>query len=173
MVGLEPDFGQELPHPVLPISRGDQMMDSQGFPDDIPHSEPGVQGRVGVLEDHLYFGAELDHFSGVELADVRPLEENLPGGRLVQTEKASPDGGFAAPRLAHQPESFPLADGETHSIHGVNIPDGPSQESLADGEMFFEPLNLEQGIISGIGGRDGIRRATEFGDRVTHHVFLR
>jgi len=173
VIRLQTHFGQELPYPFLPISLRDQMVNPQRLADDFPHPEPGIQGRVGVLEDHLHLGAETDHLSGVELADVRPLEENLPGGGLVQPQKAPADGGFAAPRFPHQPEGFPPADGEADPVHGVDITDGPSQKTLANGEMLFESLNPEQEIIAGVCSGDCIRGEPGFRDRVTHYVFLR
>ena len=83
-----------------------------------------------------------------------PWKKISPAVGSYKPQQTSADGGFAAPRLTHQAEGFSPADGEADPVHGVDITDGASQKSLADGEILLQALDPEQEIIAGGRGRD-------------------
>ena len=47
---------QQLIHPLSPLlGIGTKLMQLQALRDDFAYGEKGVQGGVGILEDHLHF----------------------------------------------------------------------------------------------------------------------
>src|SRR5256886_7584215 len=56
---------------------------------DLPHRLSRVQGRVGVLEDHLHVPPEGSELSALQVGDVLPVEEDPPFGHRVQPHHQS------------------------------------------------------------------------------------
>ena len=53
-VRTEPDLGQELHHPLLPLGSAHRGVDGQGLADDVGDALPRVERRIGILEDNLH-----------------------------------------------------------------------------------------------------------------------
>ena len=60
VVRLEAHRFEQLADLFIPLLGGAvKAVDLHGFPNDLPHRHAGVQGGVGVLEDHLHIPAEV------------------------------------------------------------------------------------------------------------------
>ena len=121
----------------LPLRALIQVVDVHALADDIAHGHAGVQGGVGVLEDHLGFPGKGLLFGPVELGDVAAVEQDGAGGRLVELDQSAADGGFAAAGFAHQAQSAAPGDVEADSVHRL-------EHVFAGGEVFFQIFHLQQ-----------------------------
>ena len=90
-----------------------EVVDVQGLTDDVLDRHTGVQGRVGVLEDHLHLFAET---SDVLARDLFALEPERSSGRLVQVQERPSDGGFAAAGLTDEAQRLTWFDVEGDSV---------------------------------------------------------
>ncbi len=94
------------------------MVYPQRLGDDIKHPHVGVQGRKGVLEDHLDVGPHGGHLALGQLGQILALEQHLAVGGIQQTDDGVAQGGLAAARLAHHAQGLPLFQREAHIVHG-------------------------------------------------------
>ena len=119
------------------------MVYQQGFGDDVSHRQPGVQRRIGVLEDDLQFPAVLQHGVPTQGGDIHAIVEDRTGGRLVQLEYRPSRGRFSAPALAHQPEGLTPVDVEVESVdrlHQARFLEKPA----ADREMLLQSPHFKE-----------------------------
>lgn len=128
-------------HLLLPLgAAGIQMMNVQTLGNDLPHLFAGVQAGHGILKDHLHLGAQLLVLLGVQIAgNIHPVEQNLPGGGLVQADHAAADGALAAAALAHQTVGFARVDYEVHTVHRLH------GELVAALEILLQTLDFQKG----------------------------
>lgn len=77
--------------------------------------------------------------------DVRTVYFNCAGGGLDQAQYSAPDGGFATAGFSDHGDGFGLADGKADTIHSMHMPDQAAQQALADGEVFLEIGDLDDG----------------------------
>jgi hypothetical protein len=66
-------------------------VDAQRLADHAPDRVAWVQGRVGILEDHLHPLAQRTQLPLAEVRDVGAVEDDLAPGRLVQTQEGAAD----------------------------------------------------------------------------------
>ena len=101
VLGVQAHHAHELPHPLLPLDAvGDGLVDDHGLLHDLAAGLAGVQGGVGVLEDHLDLPPQGLALPAPRLEVERlPLEDQLPGGGGVQPHDAAAQGGLAAAGL--------------------------------------------------------------------------
>ena len=95
-------------------------MGVQRLQDDVPHLHAGVQGGVGILEDHLYAPPKLAELLPLIPGQVLAPEPHRAGGGRDQIDQQLAQGGLAAAGFPHQPQGLPLVDGEGHVRHGVH-----------------------------------------------------
>ena len=67
-----------------------------------PDRHPGVQRRVGVLEDHLHPAPELAQLTARGGAHVEAIELDPPGVGFDQPHQAARERGLAAARPSRQ-----------------------------------------------------------------------
>ena len=102
--GGQTHLGQNFLHLLLPLGAGGiHMVDVQPLGDDVTHLFAGVEGRHGVLENHLHLGAQmLALAAGQPAADVLPVKQDGTPGGVVQADDAAADGGLAGAGFAHK-----------------------------------------------------------------------
>src|SRR5690606_30316560 len=71
-------------------------------------------------------------------------EQHLAAGRLDSPQHALGRGGLAAAALAHQAEDLAVVDNEADVVDGLDVADGPLDETALDGEVLLEVPDLEQ-----------------------------
>jgi tetrahydromethanopterin S-methyltransferase subunit A len=93
----------------------------------------GVNGAVGVLEDHRHLAAVRQfRLAAPDVVDLLAVEANNSRARSVDHREQSSNGALAAPALAHQCDYLAPADRETHVVDGVQQllrPEAPHPES--------------------------------------------
>ena len=138
--GGQTHLGQNFLHLLLPLGAGGiHMVDVQPLGDDVTHLFAGVEGRHGVLENHLHLGAQmLALAAGQPAADVLPVKQDGTPGGVVQADDAAADGGLAGAGFAHKAVGLAGINLKAHVVHRL---DG---EVLVDAEILLEPAHLEQ-----------------------------
>ena len=91
------------------------LVNVQRLPDDVGDGHAGVEGGIGVLENHGGLLAELiDLLVGFDGLSVK---EDLAARGLVQVQQGAADGGFAAAGFAHEAQRLTPADIEGDIVH--------------------------------------------------------
>src|SRR5205085_513881 len=79
VLGAEPDRAQELVDALLALDAARvEPVDLERLADDVAHRHPGVQRRVGILEDDLHLPPVLAHLAPLEASDVASVEDDRP-----------------------------------------------------------------------------------------------
>jgi hypothetical protein len=107
IVAIQPDGFQQLGNP-LP-ARGSvfgQIMNVQGFTDDVFDGQARVERIVGVLEDDLHFSPARTQILPLHRRQIFAVKKNFSRGRFDQTNDCSTEGGFAATAFSDQPQGF-------------------------------------------------------------------
>jgi hypothetical protein len=131
----EADELQRL-HRLLPPLLLGYALDLQAVFRIFQHRAVGKQGEL--LEHHAdRLAPNLAKLLRVELNDVRPVDEHLPGRRLDQTVKQPNERRLAAAGQPHNDENFAALDREAHPVN----PDG---ELRLFGDSILGPALIEQ-----------------------------
>ena len=115
MLGVEADIAHELENALLPfLPAGVELMHVQRLADDVGDGHAGVEGGIGILEDHGGLVAEgLDIGLGL---DLPALVEDFAAGGLVQVQDGAADGRLAAAGSTQQGDEFPLINLQINSL---------------------------------------------------------
>ena len=96
-----------------------QVVVEQALRHDVLHLGALVQGRHGILEDHLHLADDLAvQLFGNLAVDLLALEEDVAGGGGVDAADGTANGGLAGAGLTHQRESLALVDVKIDMVHG-------------------------------------------------------
>ena len=109
----------------------------------------GVEGGVGVLEDHLHVPAKGKQILTGQVGDIPALEVDLASGDGLQTEEGAAQGGLAAAGLTHDAEDAALGDRDGHVADGVEDLLGFSQLLGGDGELLDQVFGANDGLRHG------------------------
>ncbi len=72
--------------------------------------------------------------------DFHAVKQHLSAGGLIKLQQRAADCGLPAAGFADQTQSFPLADGKRHVVHGLQ---GDSLEkAYLDGKILFQVPDL-------------------------------
>jgi hypothetical protein len=107
----------------------------------------GLSEENGYLEDDLHLAAIGPHLRLAEAGDLATFDLHRTGRRLDQAQHGAAGRGLAAARLTHQPQGLALADGEAHTIDGIDLADRAAQQALLHREVLLEVRDLENGDI--------------------------
>jgi hypothetical protein len=110
--------------------------------DNLANGHARVEGRIGVLEDHVHGAAYRPHHRGPQVGDVLPVQQNLPGGRLQQARHTFADGRLAATRFAHQAQDLARTDLEGDGVHRTDHGATPKQ-AARDVEVHREVAHFQ------------------------------
>ena len=143
MLLRKPHHGQDPVDLLLALFlRAVQLMDIQPLADDVPDLLSGIQGRHGILEDHLHLRAQ--QLEGVPVqfsGDVRALEGDLPVRGVIQTDDPAADGGLAGTGLSHQPVGLAGIDLEADVVHRFH------REGGADLKVLLHMLDFQDRVL--------------------------
>ena len=105
---VEPDGAQQFRNTSASSHRGfGELMNVQGFADDVIDGEPGVQRSIGILKDHLQSPAFCTQFFWIKPGQIFVFENDRAGSWLGQPNYGAAQGCFTAATLPDQPERFP------------------------------------------------------------------
>ena len=142
--GVEPDDSEKLLHLIAVFTLGqDHLVDFQGLADDTAGALPGVEGRIGVLEDKRHLGADFPQFLFREGGDIIAFKEDFALGRPVEAEDTAADGGLAAAAFAHQPQGLIAVHFKGDAVDCLDVGDFPAQEAAGHGEVHFQVLYVQ------------------------------
>ena len=106
------------------LFRAAYMIDLQWLRDQLPHTHSRVQGRHGVLKNHLHISSNLLLFSAARFADILAVQKHLTGGGRHQSQNGSAQCGFSAAGFSHHTQCLLGTEGERHVIHCVEAASG-------------------------------------------------
>ena len=141
LVGQAHDV-QQLPGPLLPVRLarpGDLHGEADVFQAGALHEQ------VELLEDHADGPPLGDELLPAHGAQVRPVDEHLPGGGPLQQVDAPHQGGLARAAHAHNAVHLAVADGEGHVGQGVKL-------SLGGGKHLGDVFQFNHGILPSLPG---------------------
>ena len=134
-----------------------QLVDIEGFADDILDRAAGIQGAEGILEDHLEPSPALAEGGAFEAGDVFALETDLARSRFEEPNYGAAESRFSAAALADETDGFARPDRQADIVHRVDLIGGPAEEAGADREADFQVTDFQdvhrwkQGQGCGIG----------------------
>lgn len=94
-------------------------MDNQRLGDNLHYRLPGIQGRKGILENHLHFPPVRVKLLFLHLAYILPVKQDLAVCSRVQPRNQPSYGRFPAPGFPHKAEGLPLLYGKAYVVHSV------------------------------------------------------
>src|SRR5581483_1270755 len=95
-------------------------------------------------EDDLEIPAPRPQRAAVERGELHALEAHRSAGDGKELQDALAGGGLAAAGLTHQREGTPAADLQRHAVDRLHPADRALEQALADREMDFQVLDLEE-----------------------------
>src|SRR5436305_1702750 len=95
-------------------------MDRQRLGEHLAHRHPRVERTVGVLKYDLHSASQRAQGPRPEGDHVLTVDRDAPRVGLDQPEDGPPDGGLAAPRLAHEPQRLAGRDRERDVVDGAH-----------------------------------------------------
>src|SRR5215510_6316158 len=134
-VGEEPNKLQQFGDAIGNLGLWQDPMDADRLGNDLTHGHAGIEGGVGILEDHLHLLAHRDHGVPIEPGQIGALEANLTTRWIVEAQYQAPERRLPATRLAG-------ADIYGHIIDGAHLL-GRSQKAGPDGEVFLCAPDVE------------------------------
>src|SRR3546814_3923291 len=162
LVPYTPIFRSRL---ALRLVRLDSV-DAHRLGDDLADLHARIQRAVRILEDDLDLLAKQVQALAVEVRELHAVDDVLAGGLLLELQDAAAGRRLAAAGLAHQAERFALPHGEADVVDRFYFGDLLlDEDSLGDGEIHFEILDLEVGLrltrgLGSLGARSADRKST-------------
>ena len=144
-IGGEADDVEEFPDAFFPFVRVADLMDEEGFLEEVADGVPGVEGFGGVLKDHLEIPAEGFKAGAVEGGDVGTLEPDGAFGRAEEPDDAFPEGGLPATGFPDESEGFPCLKVKGDSVNGLADRFRGIEDPTLHGEMHAEVLDVKEG----------------------------
>ena len=115
---VEPHFVEEGGDAGVGVRAAGEAVDRERLAQGLPHRHPRVEGAVRILEHDLHAAAQGAQLPGRQREHVAAFEQRGAARRLRQPQQGPRDGGFSAPRLAHEPQRLPRRDRERHAVDG-------------------------------------------------------
>ena len=136
---------QQLVDPLaLLLLGGEPGVEVQSLPDDIHDRHSGVQGSVGVLEDHLDPLPVGEQLGSGQVADVVPVIDDLSVGGLIEPGDGAAQGTLAAARLSHQAKGLVAQNVETDMVHRLDHLLLTAQKALGLIKILGQAVQLQQ-----------------------------
>ncbi len=130
------------PVPDLAVPRRDPV-DLQGLGEDAEDVHPGVEGLVGVLEDHLHLRAHPPQLVLAEGEDVDAVEVYVAVRRLDEPQDHPARRRLPAAALPRQAEDLALLYLEAYPVDRPNELPFPREEAAPPHEPLLEVLDHE------------------------------
>ena len=141
---VQANIAHQLQNPLLTFrSLVVHFMDIQRLTDDIRDGHTGVEGGIGILENHSGLLAEFLNIAlGNDLLTVIP---DFTGSRLIQMQDGTANSGFTTTGLTNKTQCFTLMDGEGNTVHSLQ---GLCFESThTDIKILLQILDFQQGLL--------------------------
>ncbi len=96
------------------------------------------------MEDHLHVAPQGAQLRILQMADVAPLQGDLPAGRLEETDQQPGRRALAASRLTDDRERLATLDGKGHPVYRLNRTYLAAQNPGADREVLDQVFDNDQ-----------------------------
>jgi len=144
-IGREADDLQEVANLCVGLALGRETVGPQWLADDASNAVAGIEGRIRILEHHLHATAQRPQLVLAQLRDVATLEQDAPGGRLVEPQDRATDGRLATPGLPDEPDRLTALDLQRDVVDGTDVADMAIEDDPAlDREVDLEVLELDE-----------------------------
>ena len=141
LVDVDTHRVEHFPNPRLDLFLCALLPNEEGFGDDVDDLAARIQRADRVLKDHLHLRTYGSHFVARQLGQVLAFEHNAARCRTGQLHNGPSRGRLAAPRLAHEPESFAFENVEADARHGVDLQLTAGDRKL-DHKIFYSQHRL-------------------------------
>ena len=139
---------QELFHSFLHLVIFHDPMYPNGLANRFSDRLARIERGRRILEDYLHLLAKRTHLALLQFRQVRPLEINLPLGRLLQLQDGIPQRRLAASTLPDQSKGLSFSNDDVYSIHRTNGPAfraQPKDDPLGPNfEVRLQASNVDQ-----------------------------
>src|ERR1700676_4009058 len=102
------------------LPRADQSVNDRRLADDVDHAHSRIQGRVGILENHLHFELLRARRRRGNVAERLSLPKTLACRQWKQPDREPPESRFSATGLADQTDDLACADRQVDTIDGAH-----------------------------------------------------
>jgi hypothetical protein len=114
----QPDAQQHRDCAFTPFrSRKSRLVNRQGLRDNRPHAHSGIQRRKRILKDHLHLPPLYPQRFAAQPQQVLPIECDLAGIRLNQSQQHARQCRLAATALPDNRKRFPGRNRKTDAVH--------------------------------------------------------
>jgi hypothetical protein len=97
-------------------------MNSERLGDNFADSHAGIQGREGVLKDHLHLAPLGPKFVSAKGEQVAAFETNFAAVGFDEAEEHAGQRCFAAAAFSYDGEGFAARNRKTNTVHGGKPP---------------------------------------------------
>ena len=108
---------------------------------------PRVQGRIGILKDHLQLRADPAHFFFIERKQIPSFIQDPALRWYFQPYKLTPDGGFPAAGFPHKAQGLPFHDSKGNIIHCMDVSGGMCDNTSLNGIILLQVVDLNQRFL--------------------------
>lgn len=131
---------------------GEVLACAEGFGEATEDGHPGVEGGVGILENHLKIRAFAAHGLWAERGEIAAFEQDTSGGRSLELHDGAGKGGFAAAAFTDEAEDFSLAQLQRNAIDGFDGGDLSFKHGAGiNGEVRADMVeNQKRGVVRGL-----------------------
>ena len=127
-------------------------MDRQDLFENFPYGHTGIEGRIGILENHLYVPACLPQILLPHGCKLFPVQGDASAIRLMQSDNQPGQGRLSAAGLPHNTQDLAPLHVQTHIIDCIELLLGVFEQRVEYGTLHFEML------IDMLNGENGLRR---------------
>src|SRR6202521_280793 len=144
----EANEAEHLHDPVGSFLRVTYAVDEQRLAHDVQQGHSRVQGGERVLKDHLHLtpkGPKSALRNGRHIQDFTIVQqENLTGRRRNGPQDTAGSRGFSAAALSDEGQCLSPIHKKCHVVHRLHQADGLLEKTPSNGEIFLEPLYIEE-----------------------------
>ena len=143
----KPHHIQNSIHILRHGGRRGYVMIQHGLGQDFINMLPWIQGRIGILENHLQLCPDFFHFPGLTGGQILTVIIYLPFGRILQPHDLPSDSRLPAAGFPNQSQRLSLHYGKAHAVHRFHISCGMSNNPTLDGIILFHVFHFNQGNL--------------------------
>ena len=141
-VRVQANDPHDLLHLLLRLAPTRDSKVAQRLGDDVAHRHARVQGRVGVLEDHLDLLAHPAQLLATQLGHVHVPEEHAARRGGLEPNDDPAQRRLSAAGLADEAQRLALPDHQVHAVHRMH--DRPAQQATPGREVLDQLLDANK-----------------------------
>ena len=111
---------QHIVHIVGELRARDDAVDQRCFTDDVGDPHTRIQGREGILKNHLYLERRLPRLRVCRPQNGAASKQDVAFAGLQDSSHHSAQGGLSTAGLTHQTDHLALSDDQIDAVHRLN-----------------------------------------------------